>query len=95
MATKFTIEQAATIAEVAFLPLRCASEFVDRRNKLRLSILDADDEPAIPSTVLVGGQFRDARRLKSNLSQLRRLIEKRRKINLAPWKFPEPAAPTK
>ena len=76
-------------------PLRCAPEFVDRRNKLRLTNFGADDEPAIPSTVLVGGQFRDPRRLKSNLSQLRRLIEKRRKINLALWKFPEPAAPTK
>lgn len=91
MAIKLKIEEAAQIAEGAFAPMRCAATFEDRRNKLRVAVFAEYDNPAIPPAVLVGGQFRDPRRLKSNLSQLRSLVERKHKTALAPWKFPERA----
>lgn len=91
MAIKVKSEEAVQIAEGAFAPMLCAATLEDSGNKLRVAVLAENDTPQILSAVLVGAQFKDPRRLNRNLSQLRGRVERKRKIALAPWKFPERA----
>ena len=86
---RIELDQAITIAKDAFRPLECSAEGRDSGNKLQLSIRDASGSGSIQTSSLIRGQFTDPRRLKSNLNQLRHIIERRRKIELKPWRFPE------
>lgn len=86
--TRISMEQAIATAQSAFMPFTCDAESKDGGNMLQLTVRDASGT-AVVQLLLVRGQFKDARRFKGNLSQTRRFVERRHKIQFGAWKFPE------
>lgn len=87
MAPKLSIEDAAQIAERAFLPLECVAEVQDYRYRLGFRIYDPENQPLLTAEDLVAPQVTDLRRLESILFQTRERVQENG-YKLAHWLFP-------
>ena len=88
MSSKLSIEEAARIAERAFLPLDCVAEVQDFRNRLGFRIYDPDNVPLLTVKDLTAPQVTDPKRLQAILLESRERVEKQGHA-LSPWSFPE------
>ncbi len=90
MTEHLSANDAALVAEAAFVPFSCVSKRHDYDNRLNFRVFDQSDEPILTVEDLVKSQFSDMDRLTDVLSAARQnLIE--RGYTLQPWEPKRPA----
>jgi hypothetical protein len=77
-------QEAASIIESAFAPLRCVAEPSDYDYRIRICIFDSNAEPMLRMDDVLRPTFQDAKSLESLLNQIRSRVA-RRDIELVPW----------
>mgnify|MGYP002351185682 CR=1 FL=1 len=84
MSNDLSAQEAASIIESAFSPLRCVAEPWDHDYRIRFRVFDGNDEPMLRMDEVLRPTFQDAKSLESLLNQIRDRVA-RKGIGLASW----------
>ena len=87
MSNDLSAQEAASIIESAFAPLRCVAEPWDYEYRIRFRVFDDNDEPMLRMDEVLRPTFQDAKSLESLLNQVRDRVA-HEGIELAPWSLP-------
>lgn len=84
MSNDLSAQEAASIIESAFAPLRCVAEPWDHNYRIRFRVFDGNDEPMLRMDEVLRPTFQRVKSLESLLNQVRGRVA-RKGIELAPW----------
>jgi hypothetical protein len=81
-------EQAISIIQRAFSPLRCGAEVYDYNEKIRLNVFNDTNESLLKLTDITRDEFSDTDRLGALLERLRENLADHKGVQLESWKMP-------